>query len=212
MHRETIRFSRSPARITIRSDRDVEQQTPVEVTPDPQEELQRAEEQVSSLLKSIEYQLREYEVRRDRSLDELQQLAIELSVTVASHIVGREIDSGQHDVEGLVTSAINHLNPAEKAVVHLHPLDISLLEERIAQSGIQLDDSRIQLRPDTSVSRGGVQLNSESGRIVMSDVLSRISQVREIWMENLDDAQIERRSASATGGSVRRFPDRRETA
>lgn len=192
MHRETIIFSRSPSSITLRSDPDVELATAVEAARNRQEELQRTEEQVSGLLQSIEQRLQEYEQRRQQTLNELQQLAIELSIMVASHVVRRAMDSGQHDIEGLVKDAINHLSMGEKAIVHLHPLDVSLLEARIADSGIQWDESQIQLRPDTGVSRGGVQLNAESGRIVISDVFSRIEQVKQTWMENLDDAQLER--------------------
>ena len=65
---------------------------------------------------------------------------------------------------------------------------------------------------DASIDRGGVRLETESGRIVLSDVVSRLAEIRQQWMENINDTQTERRSVPDDVEQLRRFPDRRETA
>ena len=40
----------------------------------------------------------------------------------------------------------------------------------------------------------------------------RLEEIRRTWMEKLDDSQIERRGDGSASRTLRRFPERRETA
>jgi len=96
--------------------------------------------------------------------------------------------------------------------VRLNPQDLNLLQAQAAKGTVPWNSTQIQLVADASVSRGGLHLETEAGRILLSDVVSRLSEVRQQWMENIDDTQVERRRVQEDSESLRRFPDRRETA
>ncbi len=49
------------------------------------------------------------EEARRQSLDELQQLAIELSTAIAGELVFRSIDANEHSVGGMVSMAVTNL-------------------------------------------------------------------------------------------------------
>jgi hypothetical protein len=64
---------------------------------------------------------------------------------------------------------------------------------------------------DPQMPRGSCRV--ESGRrILLSDMNSRLDEIRRSWMEKLDDTQVERRGNGSAAAALRRFPDRRETA
>lgn len=164
------------------------------------------------LLESLNAAVAELEQRRQQSLGELQQLALELSIAVSSHLVFQAIAREDYAVEDLVRQSIERLGLAESPTVSLHPADLELLHKRVGPTKLPWNAEQVQLRADPSVARGGCRVESGEGRMFVSDLTSRLSEIRRHWMEELDDAQIERRGAQGQGQSMRRFPDRREIA
>lgn len=224
MHRIAIDLPRSPTVVQLRAggaDSPASGHTKDALDPIAEEAarreqqfqtLQQQNQQLGRLLQAVQFEVDEVENRRQQSLRELQQIAVELAVMVASHVVDREIDGQTHNVRALVEKAVEKLQLNDPAIVRLNPADLDLLQNQLQQQPSPWNSELIQLRADTSIERGAVRLDADSGRILLSDVATRITEVRRLWMENLDDTYVERREVSENAQQMRRFPDRRETA
>lgn len=164
------------------------------------------------LLEAIGAQLDEINERRQQSLLEMQQVALDLAIAVASQLVFQTITRDQHGVEELVRQAVHSMGIESRPIVALHPRDLELLHKRLGQEPDIWDLEHVQLLGDPGISRGGCRVEGGPGRMLVSDIGVRLSEIRRHWMEELDDSQVERRRSAGEGTSMRRFPDRRETA
>ncbi|WP_075095812.1 FliH/SctL family protein [Planctomyces sp. SH-PL14] len=177
---------------------------PPPVAPPPTEDLR-------PLLMGLEETVREFEERRQQSLGELQQLAVELAVAVASHVIAKAVEAEQFDVTGLVQRLIDRLGLEAPLRVSLHPRDLQLFNAQIARDPATWKDRQLTLIPDPSLPRGSCRGEAPQGS-VLSDASLHLAELRRHLLEGLDDAEIERRQAAPTDRGLRRFPDRRETA
>jgi len=164
------------------------------------------------LLQTIAESLETIDQRRQQSLLEMQQVAIELAVAVASQLVFQAIDSEHFAVEKLVHRAIESMGIGAIPVISLHPQDLELLQKRLTQEPAPWSSEQITFHSDPGVSRGGCRVENEAGRMLVSDIGLQLSEIRRHWMEELDDSQVERRKTSGEVAALRRFPDRREIA
>lgn len=174
--------------------------------------LLRQNQQIQAALESIQEAAIDYEQRRQQSLIELQKIAVELAILAAAHVVHSELERDSLGVESFVASAIARLGILEPATIRLHPADLELLNTQLGTRSAPWNEMLMTLIADAAVSRGGVRLDTNSGRVVFSDVATRLTEIRHEWMENINDAQAESRRVPNDSQSLRRFPDRRETA
>lgn len=178
---------------------------PVPASPPPPPDIR-------PLLEIIAGSLRSIDERRQQALEELQQVAIELAVSVASQLVHTTIERGEHGVDQLVRQAVDALGLDHAPVVSLHPTDLQILQKRLLQHPPPWELSQVTFQPDPGIARGGCRVEDSRGRVLVSDISLRLSEIRRHWMEELDDTQVERRGTSREGTALRRFPDRREIA
>lgn len=223
LHRQRIIFARSPVSIRLQSEfgRPAMEAEPAKIEPQvaaaalqrkQQQQLEAENQLIRQLLDDLQRAVDELEQRRSQSLSELQQIAVELAVIAASHVVYTELERDGLGVEEFISRAISELPLNTAASIRLNPQDLNILQPRLASGSLPWNASQITLLPDASISRGGLHLETEAGRILISDVASRLSEVRQQWMENIDDTTVERRRVQDDPESLRRFPDRRETA
>lgn len=218
MHRELIQLNQPMTGVTI-SDLQAPSAgsgqrllTPPELEEIRRNQLLERSDQTLQAIQGIQEALNEMEARRGQSLEELQQIAVELAVMAAEHMTNRKIQSEDFGLDALVQTAVQQLGMNEAAALQLHPDDLDLLKRQMADLNTAFNPRRIQITANPGLDRGTVRLVGESGRIVMSTVASRLSEIKHVWMENLDDAQTERRDVPTDAQQVRRYPDRRETA
>jgi len=168
--------------------------------------------QFAQLLESISQTLADLETRRRESLSELQQAVVELSVAIASQLTYRIIESGEFAVEKMVEDAVSRLPAAEHVTLRLNPDDLALFHQRLkAIPATALDARSLQLSADPAVKRGGCLAElPEQG--ILCDIELLLGDLHTELMEGLSDAQVERRRTQGSDRSLRRFPDRRETA
>jgi len=196
--------------VSVDEDREAEPaDSPTAKTTGLSEEL----EELRGLLAAMGEALSDAESARRQMLEELQQLAIELSSAIAGELVFRTIDADAHDVGKMVTAAFEHLGFDATLSISLHPSDLELLETQTAKSGTesswQIED--VALCPDATLARG--HCRATNGSIdLLSEIGPRLEEIRTMLWEGLDDAQIERRQAAGFDSPLKRFPDRRETA
>lgn len=218
MHRELIQLNQPMTGVTI-SDLQAPTAgtgqrvlTPAEIEELRRNQLLERSEQTLQAIQGIQEALAEMEGRRSQSLEELQQIAVELAVMAAEHMTHRKIQSGDFGLDALVKTAVHQLGMNEAASLQLHPDDLDLLKRQMADLNTAFNPRQVQTIGNPGLDRGTVRLVGDSGRIVMSTVASRLSEIKHVWMENLDDAQTERRDVPTDAQQMRRYPDRRETA
>lgn len=167
---------------------------------------------VLQLLEAIVHTQADLETRRHATLTELRQAVVELSVAIASQLTYRIIEAGEFAVEKMVEDAVSRLPAAEHVMLRLNPEDLTLFHERLkAIPAAALDARSLELIGDPAVARGGCLAElPEQG--ILCDIELLLGDLHTELMEGLSDAQIERRRTQGSDRSLRRFPDRRETA
>ena len=185
---------------------------PLEPEPAPPEPVIQHDPQVVQLLEAVQRTVLELENRRRETLVELQQAVVELSVAIASQLTYRVIEAGEFDVEKMVQDAVSRLPASGHVALRLNPEDLELFHERLKAIPAETLDARsLQFKADPSVSRGGCLAElPEQG--ILSDIELLLGDLHTELMEGLSDAQVERRRSQGADRSLRRFPDRRETA
>lgn len=177
---------------------------------------------VLDTLQSIQEQLVELEKRRHASLGEFQVAAVELALIATSQILQRTIDRNEFPIERLVGQAIERLEADRGLVIRLHPDDLRQLQAVLATSSksqqtvsesttLMPDWEGARFEPDATLERGSCWADGGDFGL-LSTLERRIEDLRQCFMEGLDDAQVERRAIATEDQSMRRFPDRRETA
>lgn len=183
---------------------------PVDEVPDKPPQPVVSEE-LRTLLSAIEVSVHDAEQMRRQSLEEFQQLAVELAVIIAGELVFRAIDAEQFDVRGLVSAAVSQLGLDAPLTISLNPQDLQLLESQPTDEPPLWQTGTVAFRADPSLPRGNCRATN-GATVLLSEFAPRLEEIRDLLLEGLDDAQIERRQASGIGSTLKRFPDRRETA
>lgn len=146
-----------------------------------------------------------------QSLHEMQEVAVELATAATSWLTGVAIDRGEFAVDDLIRKALHQMEIDQPVRVRLNPADHDLLRNLMRDPAGRRMLENVSCFDDSTLSRGTCRV--ESGRrIVLSDMESRLENIRRSWMEKLDDSQVERRGDGSTSRTLRRFPERRETA
>jgi hypothetical protein len=146
-----------------------------------------------------------------QSLHEMQEVAVELATAATSWLTGVAIDRGEFAVDDLIRKALNQMEIDQPVRVRLNPGDHELLKNLMRDPAGRRMLENVSCFDDPALSRGSCRV--ESGRrIVLSDMESRLENIRRSWMEKLDDSEVERRGDGSASRILRRFPERRETA
>lgn len=174
--------------------------------PDP-EEISRLQQLLVDAAEAVQ----ELQTQHRQSLGEMQEVAVELATAAASWLVGYAIDRDMFAVDDLILKALEHLELNQSVKVRLNPADHTLLQTLLSDPVSRQQLNLVSCLQDDSIPRGSVRV--ESGRrILLTDMHTRLEEIRRTWMEKLDDSQIERRGDGSASRTLRRFPERRETA
>lgn len=165
---------------------------------------------LAAILAQINERIESIDAARAHNLCELQELAIELAVAIASHIVKTRLDAHQLNLDELVQSAIAQLVPAEKITVRINPLDRVDLKQCVDEPFTQLSQ-KIDIVDEQDLPRGACLVTGDDHGMI-STLESRLENIRDTLLEGIEYARIERRKAIDTSGTLRRFPDRRKLA
>jgi hypothetical protein len=167
--------------------------------------------ELKQLLADTSEQVLELQEQHRQSLHELQEVAVELATAAASWLVGFAIERDHFAVDDLIRSAVHQLEADQPVRVRLNPADHELLTNLMREPASRHLLENISCFDDATLERGSCRV--ESGRrILLTDMNSRLEQIRRLWMEKLDDSQVERRGDGSASRTLRRFPERRETA
>ena len=182
---------------------------------EPTLNLQNQDEEnaaVESLLGQLLESVKAIDQRREQSLLEMQQVAIELAIAAASHLVETVIEEDRFGIEDLIQSTFEQAGSDRSLRFSLHPDDLELLQRRISVTKSYQELRRLEFIEDFQLPRGSFQIHLPDGQTWLTGISLRLAEIRKHWLEELDAAQVERRQTETTNSSLRRFPDRRETA
>ncbi len=153
----------------------------------------------------------ELQEQHRQSLSELQEVAVELASAAASWLMGFAIERDMFAIDDLILKALQHMDLDQPVRVLLNPQDHQLLQRLMKDRSSSDVLHQVKCEDAPGFVRGTCRV--ESGRkILLSDLHSRLEDIRRSWRETLDDSQVERRGDGSASVALRRFPDRRETA
>ncbi len=171
-------------------------------------DLRQSTELIDRLLVALE----ELEGRRQQSLVELQQVAVELAIRVAEALTMTKIARDEFSVDKLVKEAVAQLGLDGPIRVYLNPTDLAILSRRLSVNPEWLGKNpRIEFVSSSEVKRGDC-LAEAGEKMISSHLELRLEQIRQDLLDGLEHAQVERRRSVASDRLLGRFPDRRQTA
>lgn len=144
-------------------------------------------------------------------LKEMQAVAVELALAVATHLIHKQISKNDFPIEQLVKRVAERLEPQQAATVYLNSADLNLLNTRGGDFGFDFlsDNPGIRLASDDRLPRGDCR--AETGDLSVASCLEeQLAEIRAGLLESLPELETERRKARPT--AIRRFPERRHTA
>ena len=208
----TIPLAKRLAGIALGDSRDHEPAPPAPPEPVPTAAEREDVELLERLLTNFEDLTHELHAQQRQRLAEMQRVAIEVAVAVASRLVHERLDAGDVAVEGLVRQVAARLEPKETLTIYLHPADLTLLEQRAKDCQRLLPGAgHLKLMPDAALRRGDCR--AETGDMsLLLQVDKQLEEMRKHLMDTLPDAEIEQRRAQPGDRQLRRFPDRRHIA
>jgi hypothetical protein len=166
---------------------------------------------VEAALANLERLGADLRAQQSQRLQDMQQVAVELALAVASHLVQKQLAQNEFPIEQLVARVAERLEPQQPATLFLNPDDLNLLEARGGEAGHDFLKANpdIRLLGDASLARGDCR--AETGDLTIASRLDeQLNDLRAGLLETLPEAQVERRKARPS--AIRRFPDRRHTA
>ncbi len=178
----SISFPRLPARVFLKTDHEggrVDQESAAAVI---------TEEMARQLSTGLTAALNALDSRRRQAIEELQQAAVELAVAAAESILQSAIDRDLFPIDRLVQESISELSGRGKITIRLNEQDLELLTRILEQADDAVLPDHVELVADSTCSRGSCVAEAES-LLLVSDVRTRLESIRQIWLENLDDAR-----------------------
>jgi flagellar assembly protein FliH len=173
-----------------------------------EQEAREERERLEMALDALVDAARDIRAGQRGRLEEMQRVAVELSVAIASHVLCARIEAGDFPMENLVRAAVKRLEPRQAVTVYLHPDDLALLERRTAEEPLlAVDGGELRLVGDPALARGSCR--AETGDVaVMANLEEHLAEIRRDLLLALPGAEVERRQDRG----LRRFPERRHTA
>lgn len=183
----------------------------------PESGLQGAGEQKHQLDEAVDAifeAVADLEVRRQQSIDELRELAVELACAITSHVLADMSEKQELPLEKMIDQALAHLSIStpQDITVRLHPDDYHAIAEQWNRK-VKENETPYQpvLAPDASLNRGSCEATAE-GRGITVDIADQLNQIRHELLRTLNDAKAERRDPERNNQQVQRYPNRRNTA
>jgi flagellar assembly protein FliH len=147
--------------------------------------------------------------REHEHLEEMQRLAVELAVAIASRLLHEQIQSGDYPIETLVHKVVERLDTSQPVTVFLHPADLALLQQRLGEGRTTSPEgAAAQLAGDATLARGNVR--AQAGDIsVSADLEEQLKDIRRSLRETLPVAGQE---PDKDGPHLRPFEEKRQSA
>jgi flagellar biosynthesis/type III secretory pathway protein FliH len=130
------------------------------------EGLATGQREANRLLREAETFLAEGRRIRDEMLEHVEPQVVELAVTIAENLVGRQLAAEPETIVSIVHNALRQLREAGEVVVRLHAEDLPLCREHLPdlQSNLR-EQSTLHLLVDSGLARGHCRVET-SGALI----------------------------------------------
>jgi flagellar assembly protein FliH len=158
--------------------------------PTPEEERQRQQERelLTQILSTLRTTASECRRQYQEHLQQWQQAAIELAVTIAARLLYERLEAGKFPIDIRVREMIAQLDNEPVLTVRLHPQDLKLLRDRVGEQALVGEQQQIRLLADPTLARGECRVEGRE-TLLLSDVVQQLEQIREELLRSLGYAR-----------------------
>ncbi|MBL8819059.1 MAG: hypothetical protein JNL58_23725 [Planctomyces sp.] len=161
--------------------------------------------ELMEVIRQLATEIEQTQITQKAVFSDVHQLAVELALAATSYLVGRAIDKDMFRVDLLIQQALHKLDADGVVRVRLNPLDHQLLKRLAEQHQTdpsqrsepvqkpeltqkpELWQGQVEYTEDDTLARGTVRIET-ARRTLLSEIHTRIDDIRREWMENLDAA------------------------
>jgi flagellar biosynthesis/type III secretory pathway protein FliH len=151
-------------------------------------QLKADRERIEAVLAEIQSDVASLRKERAARVGELQRVAIELALTIASRLLHERVVSGDFPIDAKVSDMISQLGEDAVVSVHLNPADLELLKDRLGDEPLSPDRDNPRFVPDATLARGACQVEGRES-MLLSDVSRDLQEIREDLLRSLDNAR-----------------------
>lgn|GEM_PF-2097657 len=165
--------------------------------PAEDKQLQQERAAIQAVLDSVTAALQEFQRRETQRLTEMQQVAIELAVAIASRLTHAKIQAGDFGIEGLVREVLEQVDRQQPATLYLHPQDMALLERRAEdEPTLFATGQAVRLTADPALGRGNCR--AEWGDVsILSAWQQQLPEIQQHLLRGITDARAGHRATQA---------------
>lgn len=145
----------------------------------------------AQLLESISKQIETYREQQASLVEQFQELAIQLGAKIAESILGHEVSESIQRIRKLVISLFNSHESQSPIVVYVNTIDLA--ELRVSLQDSPSLDSKLQLKPDDSISAGNCRIESDQTTMV-ADWKLQLADIHLQLMEYLHETRLSDRT------------------
>lgn len=145
----------------------------------------------AQLLESISKQIETYRQQQASLVEQFQELAIQLGAKIAESILGHEVPESIQRIRKLVISLFNSHETQSPIVVYVNTIDLAKL--RVSLQDSPSLDSKLQLKPDDSISAGNCRIESDQTTMV-ADWKLQLADIHLQLMEYLHETRLSDRT------------------
>jgi flagellar biosynthesis/type III secretory pathway protein FliH len=146
------------------------------------------EERLAETLEQLTRAASEIRITRRREATAATRAIVDLVIAATRHLVGRKIQAGEYDLEGMISQALRKLDPQSAVVVALPPDDLQRVQAKASAFPTRED---IAWEPDPSLSRGSFRIEANDISL-WSDLETRLQEVRDALEQSLESADASR--------------------
>ena len=169
-------------RLTLNFDTRLFGVTPGTIVEMAQASQERDGDSIPLLRESLERLAETIRERTERQNAEISRTAVELGVALAERLLLAEIAADRQRIDRIVEASLQRMPPSSAVTVRCHPRDLELLERPRENEGA--DRPALKLRPDPSVERGRLKLESDEW-FVEWDTNRALAELRYVLLEEI---------------------------
>lgn len=144
-------------------------------------------QQLMTIIRALTSEIEGIQSSQQAVFDDVYQLAVELALEAAACVIGQAVAADQFRVDLLVQQALHRIDAEGAVRIRLHPQDHALLKKLSETESSTEFLGTVTYVDDPGLPRGTIRVDSAK-RTMISDLHTRLEEIRREWMENLDAA------------------------
>jgi hypothetical protein len=151
-------------------------------------ELTLDRERIESVLREVRAGVANLRTDRDGRLQELQRVAVELALTIATRVLHERVEAEDFPIDAKIRDMIVQLGDDVPVAVRLNPADLELLKSRLGDQPLTDDRDDPRFIADAAPTRGSCQVEGRES-MLMSDVSRELQEIRDELLRSLGNAR-----------------------